>query len=162
MIDMQADLFQASPPPEWSAYLAAQEALGQHMAESWQAGLDTLAEAGRIPNWMEIAEVLQRDELRLLRLIEDNFGYVERFDVVTKPAEGDLFGGVVQVEVPRITADSGFIAHANANATINRCLNNRWITRTVDEATGLNRLDLTKRGRWMLDIYERDEWFDND
>lgn len=95
MIDMQADLFQASPPPEWSAYLAAQEALGQHMAESWQAGLDALAEAGRIPNWMEIAEVLQRDELRLLRLIEDNFGYVERFDVVTKPAEGDLFGGVV-------------------------------------------------------------------
>lgn len=160
------DLF-TTPPigytrAEWDAYLDAQEQLGLDMAASWDAGLDTLAEAGRIPNWMEIAEVLQRDELRLLRLIEDNFGYVERFDIVTRPADDDLFGCGIHVEVPRITADSGFIAHANANATINRCLNNRWITRTVDEATGLDRLDLTKRGRWMLDIYERDEWFDND
>lgn len=164
------DLFTTPPTgytrAEWDAYLDDQEHLGRDLADQYERDLDALAEAGRIPNWQEIADVLQKDELRLLRTIEEHAGYVERVDHHVERTVDDT--GLIPVETvrvvadPVITADTGFIAHANAAATINRCLANRWIARVPDECTGLTRLELTMRGRWVMDLHERDQWFEQE
>ena len=153
---MQTDLFHP-PDPDQEAYAAALQA-------QWDADLDHLAAQGRIPNWLEIGEALQKDERRVLELIEENFGWIERESVRKEEITDDsgLFP-VVEVRTmrdPVITSLTGFQSHGNAKAVINRLLHNGWIERSVDQTTGLNRLDITRRGRWMMDLAERDEWFE--
>lgn len=152
----QPDLFAPDPDP-------AQEVYALSLQQQWQADLDTLAEQGRIPNWLEIGDALQKDERRVLELIEENFGWIERENQVTHEHH-DTSGLFPVVETiteiePVITSMAGFISHGNAKAVINRLLQYGWVSRSVDQETGLNRLDITRRGRWIMDMAERDEWF---
>lgn len=149
----QADLFHP-PDPNQEAYAAALQA-------QCQADMDHLAEQGRIPNWIEIGDALQKDERRLLSLIADHCGYIERGSVITR--HGEDSSGLFSVEhariVDKLTVDAGFSADGNALAVVNRCLANKWITRDWDAVEGANRLNLTMRGKWYLDMAENDDWF---
>ena len=152
----QSDLFHPPDP--------AQESYALSLQQQWQADLDYLAEHGVIPPWLEIGEALQKDERRVLELIEENFGWVERESVRKEESTDDsgLFPvtEVHTVRDPVITSLTGFQSHGNAKAVVNRLVHNGWIERSIDQTTGLNRLDITRRGRWMMDIAERDEWFE--
>lgn len=154
---MQTDLFTPDPDPAQEAYAAALQA-------QYQQDLDHLAEHGVIPPWLEICEALQKDERRVLELIEENFGWIERESVRKEESTDDsgLFPvtEVHTVRDPVITSLTGFQSHGNAKAVVNRLLHNGWIERSIDQTTGLNRLDITRRGRWVMDLAERDDYFE--
>lgn len=151
-------------PNEWNQYLLTQSTLGQDMLTAWQSDLDTIMRDGRIPNWIELDALLQQDESRLLNLIEENSGYVMGDPVtVNYGANSD---GLLPVDIVRhvdsLTFDAGFDSPGNCKATVNRCLINGWIARSVDKVTGNTRYDLTDRGRWCKDLVDNDSWFEGD
>lgn len=147
----QADLF-TTPDPAQEAYAAA-------LQQQWQADLDHLAAQGRIPNWIEIGEALQKDERRLLSLIADHCGYLERGTTTT--THGIDTSGLFPIEavrhVDQLTVDAGFVAPGNTLAVVNKVIDNGWCIRVWDGVEKCNRLNLTERGRWMLDMAERDD-----
>lgn len=150
----QADLF-TTPDPAQETYAAALQA-------QWQADLSTIMEQGRIPTWVELDSILQKDEYRLLDLIEEHGGYLERGEV-TRTYGTDtsgLFPVATVRHVDKLTDDAGFIASGNALAVVNRCIANGWITRDYDPVERCSRLNLTRMGRWVKNLCEHDAWFD--
>lgn len=151
----QADLFH-DPDPAQEAYAAALQA-------QWQADLSTIMEQGRIPTWVELDSVLQKDEYRLLDLIEEHGGYLERGEVTREYGTDNtgLFPVPVIRHVDQLTDDAGFVAAGNALAVVNRCLANGWIERSYDQVERCSRLDLTRMGRWAKDLCETDMYWEN-
>lgn len=128
-----------------------------------QAALDlsTIMEQGRIPPWVELDSILQKDELRLLDLIETHGGYVMGPDQAVQygcDASG-LFAVTVTRRVDSLTVDCGFISQGNCQATVNRCIAQGWIAKGVD-VSGAVRYDLTRLGRWAKDLAETDLYWE--
>lgn len=150
----QADLFHP-PDPAQEAYAAA-------LTQQCQADLSTIMEQGRIPPWIELDSILQKDEYRLMDLIEEHGGYLERGDV-TRTYGTDtsgLFPVATVRHVDKLTDDAGFMAAGNALAVVNRCLANGWIVRSYDALEKCSRLDLTQMGRWCKDLCETDMYWE--
>lgn len=150
----QADLFHP-PDPDQEAYAAA-------LQQQWQDDLSTIMSQGRIPPWIELDSILQKDEYRLLDLIEEHGGYLERGEVTREYGtdHSGLFPVAVIRHVDQLTDDAGFVAAGNALAVVNRCLANGWIERSYDQVERCSRLDLTQLGRWCKNLCEHDAWFD--
>lgn len=133
-----------------------------NLANQAQADLQTIMQQGRVPPWIELDSVLQRDEYRLLDLIETRSGYVMGEPVTVQ--YGVDSSGLIPVNVTRrvdsLTRDCGFDSPSNCKATVNRCVANGWIEWGVCEITGRERLDLTRMGRFVKDLAEHDAWFD--
>ena len=148
------DLFTADNPSEteYAASLAAQV----------KADLETIMSQGRIPPWLELDNILQRDEYRLLDLIEERGGYVYG-DHVTVEYGKDVTG-LIPVSVTRrvdsLTHDAGFTSPSNCKATVNKCVEAGWIEPCNCGVTGRERFDLTRMGRFVKDLSEFDGWFD--
>lgn len=124
---------------------------------------EDIMQAGRIPAHIELDSILQKDEYRLLDLIETHGGYVMQADRTVQYGSDDT--GLLSVPITRrvdsLTADAGFISPGNARATVNRCMDQGWITESVD-VSGALRYDMTRMGRWAKDICEHDAWFDEE
>lgn len=149
-----SNLFESDNPSEteYASNLAAQV----------KADLTTIMAQGRIPPWLELDNILQRDEYRLLDLIEERGGYVYGDHVTVE--YGKDASGLIPVSVTRrvdsLTHDAGFTSPSNCKATVNKCVDAGWIEHGTCGVTGRERLDLTRMGRFVKDLSEHDSWFD--
>lgn len=150
---MNQDLL-TTPDPHELEYAA-------NLANQSRIDLQTIMQQGRVPPWIELDSVLQRDEYRLLDLIETRSGYVMGEPVTVQ--YGVDASGLIPVNVTRrvdsLTRDCGFDSPSNCKATVNRCVANGWIEWGVCEITGRERLDLTRMGRWTKDLCETDMYW---
>jgi len=113
---------------------------------------------GIIPNWIESDFLLDKAERRLLELIDEHAGYVMRDDdwyVVDYRNEGNR-------RVSGLTVALGMNAEANSRAVVNAALIRGLVTVTRSNIDGGNRLDMTKRGRYYLDLVSDNEWWETD
>lgn len=147
------DLFTQDNPDELT-YAA-------NLAEQARNDLITIMEQGRVPTWVELDSILQKDEYRLLDLIEEHGGYVMGGDVTVTYGETDL--GLFSAETGRVvdslTHDCGFLSPGNCQATVNRCKSEGWITEGVD-VSGHVRYDLTRLGRYAKELFETDLYWE--
>lgn len=147
----QGDLFDQDPNPD------EQDAYREALLSQWKEDLRIIRDRGEIPPWVEADTILQRDELRLLKLVADSQGYVETGKVVVNYPSDDLFPRARMVD--RITHDAGFEADVNLTACLNRCLAADYLRRVKDPLTGLSKLVMGEEGRWRLDVVEADEYW---
>lgn len=147
------DLFTPDSPDELE-YAA-------NLARQVQLDLETVMAQGRIPAHIELDSILQKDELRLLDLIETRGGYVMGTDVTVQYGcdSSGLFAVPVTRRVDSLTVDCGFISPGNCKATVNRCIAEGWIVEGVD-VSGRVRYDLTRMGRWAKDLAETDLYWE--
>lgn len=149
------DLFDSTSPNELT-YAA-------NLAEQARNDLLTIMEQGRVPTWVELDSILQKDEFRLLDLIEEHGGYVMGDDVTVTYGETDL--GLFSAETGRVvdslTHDCGFLSPGNCQATVNRCKSEGWITEGVD-VSGSVRYDLTRLGRFAKNLFEYEMSWEED
>lgn len=147
------DLFTTDNPDELS--------YASNLQAQWDADQETIMRQGRIPAHLELDSVLQKDEYRLLDLIETNAGYTMR-DPVTVHYGKDA-SGLIPVEIIRhvdsLTHDAGFDSPGNMRACLNRCLGEGWIARVTDAINGRERYVLTERGRYAKDLCETDMYW---
>lgn len=148
---MQADLFDPDIPED------GQDAYRQALEAQYASDLKAIRERGEIPPWVEADTILQRDELRLLKLVADSQGYVETGKVIVHYPSDDLFPRARMVD--RLTHDAGFEADVNLTACLNRCLAADYLRRVKDPLTGLSKLVMGEEGRWRLDVVEADEYW---
>lgn len=146
---MQTDLFTITSPNE----LAYAEALAARVQSEEEYFIDN----GIIPNWVEADFLLSKDQRRLLTLIADADGYLMLDDDYVITPYGD--SGARRVS--RFTVDMGMNAEANSKAVLNAALDRWLITVTRSNDAGGNRLDLTRRGRYYLDLCEHDDAWDD-
>lgn len=147
------DLFITDNPDEL-AYAAA-------LAAQYKADQIQIMEQGRIPAHIELDSILQKDEFRLLDLIEEHGGYVMGDDVQVEGATSDLglFTATAMRKVDSLTADCGFLSPGNCQATVNKCKAEGWITEGVDVSQRV-RYDLTRLGRYAKELYETDLYWE--
>lgn len=147
------DLFHDTDPQE-ETYAAA-------LQSQWEQDRLTIMEQGRVPTWVELDSILQKDEFRLLDLIEEHGGYVMGDDVTVTYGETDLglFSAVTARVVDSLTHDCGFLSPGNCQATVNRCKSEGWITEGVD-ISGRVRYDLTRLGRYAKELCETDMYWE--
>ena len=150
---LQLDMFIQDNP--------AERQYAESLKRQVRVDLETIMEQGRIPCWIELDSILQKDELRLLDLIETRGGYVMGEDCVVGYGmyEAGLTATSVDRRVDSLTVDCGFISQGNCQATVNRCIAQGWIAMGVD-VSGAVRYDLTRLGRFAKDLCEHDIWFD--
>lgn len=149
------DLFDTTNPDELT-YAA-------NLAARYKADQIQIMEQGRIPAHIELDSILQKDEYRLLDLIEEHGGYVMGDDVTVTYGEADLglFTAPTARVVDSLTADCGFLSPGNCQATVNRCKEREWITEVVD-VSGRVRYDLTRLGRYAKNLFEYEMSWEED
>lgn len=151
MTPNQADLFDPDPQPD------EQDAYRNALLDQWAKDLQIIRDRGEIPPWVEADTILQRDELRLLKLVADSQGYVEIGKVIVHyPSQGPFPRARM---VYRLTHDAGFEADVNLAACVNRCIAADYLRRVKDPLTGLSKLVMGEEGRWRLDVVEADEYW---
>lgn len=147
---MQPDLFTTPDPHELTYATALAELVAQEE--------ETRINAGIVPPWVEADFLLDKSERRLLELIEDHAGYIQRDDdwhVVDYRDEGKR-------RVSGLTLALGMNAEANSKAVLNAALERGLVTVTRSNEDSGNRLDLTRRGRYYLDLVSDNEWWELD
>lgn len=147
----QRDLFDPDPQPD------EQDAYRNLLLDQWAKDLKIIRDRGEIPPWVEADTILQRDELRLLKLVADSQGYVETGKVIVHYPSPGPFPRARMVD--RLTHDAGFEADVNLAACLNRCLAADYLRRVKDPLTGLSKLVMGEEGRWRLDVVEADEYW---
>ena len=149
MTILQADLFTTTDPHELT-YAA-------NLASLVQSEEEYRIDNGIIPNWIESDFLLSKDQRRLLTLIADHAGYLM--------ADGDYlitqYGETGARRVSRFTVDMGMLAEANSKAVLNAALDRGLVSVTRDNSASANRIDLTRRGRYYLDLCEHDDAWDD-
>lgn len=149
------DLFQANNP----------DTLGQRMSQQWASDLLTIAQDGRVAPWIELDQLITKDEIAFMRLIENEAGY-------TVPTTQHLVdygtddSGLMPVSVTRrvdhLTYTLGFVSPGNCQAMINRCIAKGYVLRGECAITGRVRYELGEIGRYMMDLKAREDWFEED
>ena len=149
------DLFH-DPNPAEEAYAAA-------LAHQAKVDRETIMAQGRVPAHIELDSILQKDEFRLLDLIEEHGGYVMGDDRLVSGASSNLglFRANAMRKVDSLTADCGFLSPGNCQATVNRCKAEGWITEGID-VSGRVRYDLTRMGRYAKSLYEYEMSWEED
>ncbi len=145
---MQPDLFTTPDPHE----LEYARLLHESAIREEEYRIDN----GIIPNWIESDFLLDKAERRLLELIDEHAGYVMRDDdwhVVDYRNEGNR-------RVSGLTVAMGMNAEANSRAVVNAALVRGLVTVTRSNLDAGNRLDMTKRGRYYLDLCQHDAAWD--
>lgn len=124
--------------------------LREAMRASHQRDLADMRRNGIIPPWQECDILLQEDEYRLLKLIDEQISVpLDEYEEVTALVETPLFGGMPAITKRRkVTSAIGMKSDNNSAAVINRCLANGWVTE-------VNRhLELTDVGQDLVWDYE--------
>lgn len=139
------DLFTTADPLE----LAYAEALQAHVLALEQFQIEN----GIIPPHIEADFLLDKAERRLLTLIDEHAGYLIRDDDYHITPYGD--DGARRAS--GFTRDMDMQAEVNARAVLNAALERGLVTVMRDNVRGGNRLDMTKRGRYYLDLVQHDD-----
>ena len=147
----QPDLFDPDPQPD------ERDAYRNLLLDQWTKDLQIIRDRGEIPPWVEADTILQRDELRLLKLVADSQGYIETGKVIVHYPSPGPFPRARMVD--RLTHDAGFEADVNLAACLNRCIAADYLRRVKDPLTGLSKLVMGEEGRWRLDVVEADEYW---
>jgi len=114
--------------------------LAAALAAQWQSDLSTVKRLGIYPPWQLEPDDLQQDEARLLDAITDAFGLPWSDDDIA-------------VRTAAVKA-MGLRSEVNAKALIERCYRLGYIT--VDWSEWVFTINLTMRGRDMLESYQDD------
>lgn len=146
---MQSDLFDNDSCSE-TEYAAKIKALVE-------AEEDYFINNGIIPPWIESDYILARDERRLLTMVADSDGYCMRDDDYIITPYGD-YGAR---RVSRFTFDMGMQAEANSKAVLNSAIARGLVKLTRDNSLPGIRIDMTKKGRYFLDLAEDDDWWES-
>lgn len=149
------DLFQANNP----------DTLGHRMSQQWASDLLTIARDGRVANWIELEQIVTKDEIAFMRLIEDSAGYTvpdTRHTVNYGTDDSGLLPVTVSRNVDHLTYTLGFTAPGNCAAMVNRCVEKGYVIRGECAITGRVRYTLGEWGRYMLSLKEREDWFSED
>ena len=153
----QADLFTQESHDE----IQYAEALAKLVREEEEWRISN----GIIAPWIEADFLLSKDEKRLLDLVDQSAGYIIRHnDMVANPyAEPDpdsLFPDMQPERlVSRYTVDMGMLAEANSKAVLNAAVDRGLVTVTQDGAD--KRVDMTRLGRYYLDLCQHDAAWDD-
>ena len=147
----QRDIFDPDPRPD------EQDSYRNMLLDQWHQDLQLIRDRGEIPPWVEADTILQRDELRLLKLVADCQGFVETGKVIVHYQSPGPFPRARMVD--RLTHDAGFEADVNLAACLNRCIAADYLRRVKDPLTGLSKLVMGEEGRWRLDVVEADEYW---
>lgn len=153
------DLFTADTHTNEDAYL-------ELLLSDWKKTQQILRDRGEFAPWLEISNLLDKDQYRLLKLLWDGQGYLDRgtaeVELENAPDEGGLFKSDRVRLVPRIVADAGFRATVNYQFTFNTCHDNGWLVREWNAAEGCPEIKLTTLGRDMIDAYEADMYWEDE
>lgn len=151
---MLPDLFDQDPEPD------EQDRYRDMLQASLDESLAIIRARGEIPPWVESDTLLNKDELRVLKLIDESGqGYLEGEQVVVDYGV-DAMGMPITRLVSRLTRDAGFNAEANGTAVVNGCIAKGYIERVYEGSK--SRLMLLDEGRWRLDVIEADEYWETD
>lgn len=146
----QADLFNTPSPTElqYAAYMS------ELVASEEAYRIDN----GIVPPWVESDFLVSKDKRRLLTLIADHAGYMMRDDdyVITQ------YGDTGARSVSRFTVDMLMNSEANSKAVMNAAIDRGLITITRVNDMRANRLDLTIRGRYYLDLCETNDYWESE
>lgn len=139
--------------------------LSNRMSQQWTNDLLSIARDGRVAPWIELDQLVTKDELNFMRLIEDQAGYT------VPPTQhlvdyGTDSSGLLPVSVTRrvdhLTYTLGFVSPGNCQAMINRCVLKGYVLRGECAITGRVRYELSEIGRYMMDLKAREDWFEED
>ena len=145
----QADLFTPDSPDE----IQYAEALAKLVREEEEWRIEN----GIIAPWIEADFLLAKDERRLLELVDQHAGYLIHDDDWHVTAYGD--DGARRVS--GFTVAMGMLAEANSKAVLNAAIDRGLVTLTRDNAACGNRIDMTKLGRYYLDLCQHDAAWDD-
>lgn len=134
----------------------AEEIYAERMLKLTQQEEEFRMTHGIIAPWVEADYILAKDELRLLKLIEDAGGYVMRDDDwhVTPYADGGAR------RVSGFTVAMGMAAEANSKAVLNSAVERGLVTVRRDNQAGGNRVDMTRKARYYLDLIDTDTYWE--
>ena len=109
---------------------------------------------GIIPPWLELDNLLAKDERRLLKLVADAAGYcMIDGDYVVTP-----YGMHGARRVSQFTVDMEMLAEANSKAVLNAAVARGLVTVTLDKDLPGCRIDMTRRGQYYLNLCEDDNY----
>lgn len=133
--------------------------LATALAQSARNELATCMREQRLLPWLEIDEVVSKDEVRLFEMIENAGGYVLPNGNQT---QASLFGDAPKLErISQDLADElGFLSTANLRAMLNRVVDKGWIVQSECRLTGALRYDISEAGRYFYDAWLRERYFD--
>lgn len=131
--------------------------------QDWANTNRILEERGEFGTWVECDILLNKDQHRLLSIVSENFGYLMHDEAVVDRgmSEAALLGDIpMQRKVKRLTVDAGFLADVNMQFTLNTCLSEGWLEEVWNAEHQCKQLRLTHKGRWVLDAYEADIYWE--
>lgn len=133
--------------------------LSQALANAARNELATCMREQRLLPWLEIDELVSKDEVRLFEMIENAGGYVLPNGNQT---QSNLFGDAPKLErISQDLADKlGFLSTANLRAMLNRVVDKGWIVQSECRLTGGLRYDISEAGRYFYDAWLRERYFD--
>ena len=133
--------------------------LAQALAQAARNELATCMREQRLLPWLEIDELVSKDEVRLFEMIENAGGYVLPDGNHT---QASLFGDAPKLErISQDLADElGFLSTANLRAMLNRVADKGWIAQSECRLTGKLRYDITEAGRYFYECWLRERYFE--
>lgn len=149
------DLF--NPQPDY------EDTYRQLHEQDWANTQRILRDRSEFGPWVECDSLLNKDQERLLRLVESSFGYLMTDETVVDrgTTEAGMLGTQpLQRQVSQLTVDSGFLAEVNMQFTLNTCLAHGWLEMVWNAQHGCKQLKLTHEGRWVLDCVDADRYWD--
>lgn len=145
----QADLFTPDSPDE----IQYSEALAALVNQEEEYRIEN----GIVPPWVEADFLLAKDERRLLELVDDHAGYL----ILDDDWHVMAYGSDGARRVSGFTLAMGMRADANSKAVLNAAIRRELVTATRDGLSGGVRLDMTRRGRYFLDLCQHDAAWDD-
>lgn len=142
-----------------------EQTLGDLMQRQWEADMLTIIREGRIAPFIELEQILTKDELAFMRLIESQAGYTvpdTQHVVDYGTDETGLFSVPKTRRVDHLTHTLGFVSAGNCQAMINRVIAKKYVIRGECALTGRVRYTLGEIGRYMLELKEREDYFDEE
>lgn len=115
-----------------------EETLGQLIARDYRDFVNGCLSNGQLPPWMDIDNLLDRDERALLSMIADH-GRV-------------AWSGMLGSERRTLAMRLGFESVGNLKATVHKAQSRGLTRHYIDD--GVEWIDMAMYGRWILDIVD--------
>lgn len=146
----QADLFTTDSQSE----IKYAEALAKSVLDDEEYRIAN----GIIAPWIEADFLLAKDERRLLELVDQHAGYLIHDDDWHITSYGD--DGARRVS--GFTVAMGMLAEANSKAVLNAAVSRGLVKLSRDNHAGGTRVDMTRLGRYYLDLIETDQYWESE
>lgn len=129
------------------------DAYRELLRQSWDESIRIITSRGEIPPWCETDSLLNADELRVMKIIDETGnGYIEGGWQVVDYGDGRAR------RVSNLTVEAGFNAEANLQAVVNGVIKKGYVVR--EQTHTESRLHIAEEGRWRLDAIETEEYWD--